>query len=359
MPLTTVDQGLLSTNAQYTGFKNRIINGGMVIDQRNNGASVALTGGVTQYTLDRWNAIRVNSGGAVSVQRSTNAPAGFVNSLQVTVGTSVATASTDYTNIGQRVEGFNVSDFGWGTSSAVPAVISFWVRSSQTGNFGLSIQNISSYSFVGSYTINSANTWEYKTVSIPAPTTSTFPTDNSASLYINWDLGVGSAFSGAAGSWTASNIFGLTGGVKLSATTGATWNITGVQLEKGSTATSFDYRPYGTELALCQRYCVKMGGNGGSAMVVGYGVAANSTVALIFYYPLVNFRSSPTLESFSSLSVDDTNGGSSVSNLVIDTPSTGPTFVRFNATSSGLTQFRPYYLRASSSTGNYILSAEL
>jgi hypothetical protein len=284
----------IANSANQGQFKNRIINGAMVIDQRNAGVSVNLTGGTTQYTLDRWNAIRVNASGVVGVQRSTIAPSGFVNSLQVTVGTGVATGASDYTSAGQRIEGFNFSDFGWGTANAQPATMSFWVRSSLTGTFGFSIQNPSSYSFIGSYTINSANTWEYKTISIPAPITSTFPTDNSTCIFINWDLGVGTTFSGTAGSWSASNVFGLTGGVKLSATTGATWNITGVQLEKGSTATSFDYRPYGTELALCQRY-----------FEIISGVFLVSLIYPSYYYKVTK-RAIPTT---SNLIIDAGSGG--------------------------------------------------
>jgi hypothetical protein len=274
-------------------MRNRIINGAMVIDQRNNGASVSLTGGTTQYTLDRWNAIRVNTG-AVSVQRSTTAPPNFINSLQVTVGTGVATGASDYTTIGQRLEGLNVADFGWGTVNAQPVTLSFWVRSSLTGNFGISIQNPSSYSFIGSYTINAANTWEYKTISIPAPTISTFPTDNSTSFFLNWDLGVGSAFSGVAGSWTASNIFGLTGGVKLSATTGATFNITGVQLEEGTAASPFENRLYGTELNLCQRYFQRVDTNGGNQRIV-FGVAYSSTEQYFLWSFQQKMRASPTV----------------------------------------------------------------
>jgi len=244
---------IAQSGANNVTMRNRIINGNMMIDQRNAGASVTLS--LTQaFPVDRFNASRVNTGGVITAQRSTTAPSNFVNSILISVTTGVATAATDYSTVGQKIEGFNVSDFGWGTSAAVAATLSFWVRSSITGTYGFSIQNASAYSFIGSYTVNVANTWEYKTISIPAPTTSTFPTDNSASLYMNWDLGVGSTYSGTAGSWTASNVFGLTGGVKLSATSGATFYITGVQLEKGSTATPFEQRLYGTELALCQRY---------------------------------------------------------------------------------------------------------
>ena len=236
-------------------FRNRIINGDMRIDQRNAGSSVnAIASGV--FPVDRFIVGRDTSAATVPTQRSTVAPSNFTNSLQVTVSTGASPASGDDNAIFSRIEGFNVADFGWGTSSATPITLSFWVRSSVTGTYGVTFANsAANRCFVSSYVVNSANTWEQKTITIAGDTSGTWLTDNGIGLRINWDLGVGSARSGSASSvWGSSFFVGLTGGVKLIQTTGATFYITGVQLEKGSTATSFDYRPYGTELALCQRY---------------------------------------------------------------------------------------------------------
>ena len=257
MPLTTVSPGLLDSNAQYNSFKNRIINGSMMIDQRNAGASVTPVDG--SYTLDRWIA-RQSSASKFSVQRNSGSvtpPIGFINYLGVVSLSAYSVTSGDFFEIGQRVEGFNAADLNWGTANASPVTLSFWVRSSLTGTFGGSIRNSNATrSYPYSYTISSANTWEYKTVTIVGDTTGTWLTDNGIGIQVAFGLGVGSSNSGTANTW-ASTFFGApTGATSVVGTNGATFYITGVQLEKGSTATSFDYRPYGTELALCQRYFI-------------------------------------------------------------------------------------------------------
>ena len=236
------------------GFKNRLINGNMVIDQRNAGASVSITGGSTTYTVDRW-AIFENGSMAFSAQRSTTAPTGFINSLLVTTTTGAAAGADDRSQLFQRIEGFNTADLNWGTANAKTVTLSFWVRSSLTGQFGGSLQNSNqdrSYPF--SFTISSANTFEYKTITVAGDTSGTWLTDNSTGIQVLFDLGMGSNLLGTAGAWASADYRGATGDTKLSGTTNATLYLTGVQLEVGSTATSFDYRPYGTELALCQRY---------------------------------------------------------------------------------------------------------
>ena len=237
----------------YLLFKNRIINGSMVVDQRNNGSSVTPSNGT--YTLDRWKAY-LNGGGAYSVQKSSTAPTGFINSLLVTVTTSKSSIlSGDYYILTHLIEGINVGDFAWGTASACSVTLSFWVRSSLTGTFSGSLENNAgnrAYPFV--YTINSANTWEQKSVTIAGDTTGTWETGNLAGLTLNLALGTGTTYSNTAGAWAGAEYYSATCATSVVGTNGATFYITGVQLEVGSSATSFDYRPYGTELMLCQRY---------------------------------------------------------------------------------------------------------
>lgn len=278
------------------GFKNRLINGGMVIDQRNAGASYTQVNGA--YNLDRWAGNSYN-GGAVaskfSVQRSTTAPTGFSNSMLVTSLSASATTSSDIYNIEQRIEGFNTSDLMFGTASAATITISFWVRSSLTGTFGGAIKNEArnrAYPFT--YTINAANTFEYKTITIAGDTTGTWVGGtNGTGIWLSFGLGVGSSFSGTAGAWGAGDLFSATGAQYLISTNGATWYVTGVQLEKGSTATSFDYRPYGTELALCQRYYYKIFPQDTSSfLAIGY-VNSSTTALLHGFYP-VTMRIAPT-----------------------------------------------------------------
>jgi hypothetical protein len=237
------------------GFKNRIINPGMVIDQRNAGASVTGTNTLV-FPVDRWASFE-DSDGVMTFQRSTNAPPGFSYSVIATTTTADSSLSASQRAVFvQRVEGFNIADFGWGTANAQTVTLSFWVRSSLTGTFGGALTNLSrSYGF--SYTISAANTWEYKTVTISGDTSGTWDTTNGLGVQITFGLGVGSNFVATAGAWSAGDLNSVSGAVSVIGTLNATWQVTGVQFEKGSTATSFDFRSYGTELALCQRYYEK------------------------------------------------------------------------------------------------------
>ena len=263
MALTQVDQGLLGTYAQYTGFKNRIINGGMVISQRNGTSTVTPADG--DYTLDRWQA-KAGASSKYSVAQSTTAPTGFINSLLVTSLSAYTVGSAEAFSIRQAIEGLNTYDLDWGTASAKTVTLSFWVRSSLTGTFGGSIFNVAAnYSYPFTYTISSANTWTQINVTITGPTSGTWATNNTAGVYVVFGLGVGSTLSGTAGSWASATYISATGATSVVGTNGATFYLTGVQLEKGSTATSFDYRPYGTELQLCLRYFENSNGGGGTA----------------------------------------------------------------------------------------------
>ena len=239
-----------------TGFKNRIINGAMVIDQRNAGASV--TPANNQYLVDRWQAA-ANVASKFSVQQSTTTATGFVNSMLATSLSAYTIGASELCALRQSIEGLNVADLGWGTANAQTVTVSFWVRSSLTGTFGGSIMNSAadrSYPFT--YTISTANTFEYKTVTIAGDTSGTWLKTNGIGLSILFGLGVGSTFSGTAGAWAGASYYGATGATSVVGTSGATFYVTGVQLEKGSTATSFDYRSYSTELGMCQRYYEKL-----------------------------------------------------------------------------------------------------
>jgi hypothetical protein len=254
MPLTTVQSGMMDSIAQYNSFKNRIINGAMVIDQRNAGASIATPNG---YTLDRWRVNQTTTGKLTAQQNqgSVTPPAGFSNYLGITSSSAFSVGSTDAYWIDQAIEGFNFADLAWGTASAATITLSFWVRSSLTGTFGGSLRNsATNRSYPFTYTISAANTWERETITIAGDTSGTWLTTNGVGVYVSFGLGVGSTYSGTAGAWAAGNYVSATGATSVVGTNGATFYITGVQLEKGSTATAFDYRPYGTELQLCQRY---------------------------------------------------------------------------------------------------------
>jgi hypothetical protein len=238
------------------GFKNRIINGAMVIDQRNAGASVTPTTSGS-YTLDRWQ-VSLSQASKFSVQQDAGAvtpPVGFSDYLGVTSLSAYTVGASERFLISQQIEGYNVADLGWGTANAKTITVSFWVRSSLTGTFGGAISNNDgTRSYPYSYTISSANTWEQKSITIAGDTTGTWLTTNGSGIILRFSLGTGSTLSGTAGAWAGSNFTSATGATSVVGTNGATFYITGVQLEVGSTATNFEVRDYGRELILCLRY---------------------------------------------------------------------------------------------------------
>jgi len=238
-------------------MKNRIINGAMVIDQRNAGASVTQGSG-TNFSVDRWATYCTNAS-KVSIQQNAGSitpPAGFNNYLGITSLAATSLAAGDEYFLRQVIEGYNIADLNWGTANAKTVTLSFQVYSSLTGTFGGSLSNSAQnrcYPF--SYTVSSANTWTSVSITVAGDTTGTWLTTNGQGLRIIFGLGVGSTYgSGTAGAWTGSTVDVPTGSVSVVGTNGATFYITGVQLEVGSSATGFEYRQYGQELALCQRY---------------------------------------------------------------------------------------------------------
>jgi hypothetical protein len=333
----------------FVGMKNRIINGAMMIDQRNAGDSFTPATGA--YTLDRWAAASTQTS-KFTVQQSTDVPSGFKNSLKVTSSSAYSVSGEDYFAVYQRVEGYNVSDLGFGAAGASSVTFSFWVKSSLTGSFGGSIQNGAQnrcYSFA--YTVSTANTWEYKTVTAVGDTTGTWNTGNTSGMIAWFGLGATGTRVGTAGAWGTQSGAGLqpSGAVSVVGTNGATFYITGVQLEKGSTATSFDYRPYGTELALCQRYYEKS-----YAQDVKPATATTSeTTRCVFpalyttYFDVqfkVSKRVSPTMVAYSPYSG---NSGRMAVNMntdvvvtwVVNGPSSSTAYAAYNSNVSAYMHF--------------------
>ena len=282
-------------SGQESGIgRNRIINGDMRIDQRNAGASLTNNTGV-QFPVDR---MLVYGNGVASKftmqqnQGSVTPPAGYTNYLGFTSSAATTVGSADIYEFLQSIEGYNVADLDYGKATAKTVTLSFWARSSLTGTFGGALQNSgSTRSYVFSYTISAVNTWEYKTVTIPGDTGGTWLTTNGIGLQVIWGLGVGSTYSSTAGSWASAAQYSVTGAVSVVGTNGATFYITGVQLEVGSTATPFERRLYGTELALCERYAQF---NRGSIIKMYTTTQGSSPVALA-----TAMRTSPTGTLFS------------------------------------------------------------
>jgi hypothetical protein len=307
--ITDSSGGVLAPSSSV--FRNRIINGDMRIDQRNAGASVTPANGGSDYiyTLDRWRVFSV-ANSKFSVQQnaaSVTPPVGFTNYLGVTSLAATTVGSGDNYLLSQVIEGLNCSDLAFGTASAAAVTLSFWVRSSLTGTFGGAIVNsANNRSYPFTYTINSANTWEKETITIAGDTSGTWLTTNGAGIRVFFSLGTGSTNSGTAGAWAGSAYYSATGATSVVGTNGATFYITGVQLEKGSTATSFDYLDYGRSLMQCQRYYMKFYLNAFSPLGIGF---TNTTTAggIMINLP-VTFRTKPTGITFAGSACNISTG---------------------------------------------------
>jgi hypothetical protein len=291
-------------------MKNRIINGSFVIDQRNAGA--ATTNTINGYTVDRW-AVNQSVTGKVIVQQnagSVTPPVGFANYLGITSQSAYTLLSGSYYMLNQPIEGFNTADLQWGTANAKTVTLSFWVYSSLTGTFGGSLQNSAqnrSYPFA--YTISSASTWEQKSITIAGDTSGTWiGATNGLGILLNIGLGVGTTYSGTAGSWAGTGYLSATGATSVVGTSGATFYITGVQLEVGSSATGYEYRQYGTELSLCQRYYQVYTSTGGGLGLFYRGTAsAGGSISIPILYPVV-MRATATITIGSGWTNSNTAG---------------------------------------------------
>lgn len=359
-----------SQNATFTnganlpntfGFKNRVINGNMAIAQRGVGPTTC-SQQVTTYALDRFGIYKDNSSATVTMTQSSTAPAGFSKSLLVTPTTGSAPTAAQELQLRQSIEGYNVADFGWGTADAVNATLSFWVRSSLTGTFAFAIQSYGSgTTYVTTYTINSANTWEYKTITIPKVTTGTWAADNNPAINLIWDLGGGSNYNTTANTWTSGNYYTVSGTTKLVGTTNATFYITGVQFEKGSAATSFDFRSYGTELALCQRYYWLCNGATYQYSIPGSGdIGGNSMFNITFPVPM---RATPATISYSGTApwfyYNSAGGVRQQTNLTsVNSFGAGTNAMRVIASGVGASGLFSWIDIGGSATGAFSISAE-
>jgi hypothetical protein len=296
--ITFPDGSLQVAAASPFGLRNRIINGDMRISQRNSTSSVTASD-ISQkvFTVDRWG-YRVLAANKMTIQQnagSVTPPVGFPNYLGITSSSAYTVGSGEFFTIAQVIEGYNISDLGWGTANAKTVTLSFWVRSSLTGTFGGALGNNDfSRSYPFSYTISAANTWEFKTLTIAGDTSGTWQGENGGGIDLRFSMGAGSTYSGTAGSWSSSAFLSATGATSVVGTNGATFYITGVQLEIGTSATPFERRMYGNELALCQRYFNRFGG-GSSDYSFGIGFRdAASTISLSAQMP-VSLRATPSV----------------------------------------------------------------
>jgi len=299
----TFNDASVQGTAGYTGFRNRIINGDMRIDQRNAGASVTPTStGVRNYITDRWG-IYISQASKLSAQQnagSVTPPSGYTNYLGMTSLSAYSPVSSDLILLQQPIEGYNISDLAWGTGLAKTVTISFWAYSNLPGNYsGAIVNNAASRSYPFLYTISAANTWQYFTVVIPGDTggAGAWLTTNGVGLYVNFNLGTGSTYQGTAGAWTSGSYWSAVGAVNTVATSGATLYITGFQFEVGGVATPFERRNFGVEFGMCQRYYFQIGGV--SAQPLPTGQASSGTQAYIPILFPVTLRTAPSGSNFS------------------------------------------------------------
>jgi hypothetical protein len=329
----TVD-GVAMPSAGPLSNRNKIINGDMRIDQRNAGASVTPASAI--YTLDRWVTL-ISQASKLSFQQnagSVTPPAGFTNYLGITSASAYSVLASDAFEISQAIEGYNFADLAFGSASAKAITLSFWVRSSLTGTFGGALSNSgSARSYPFNYAISSANTWEYKTVTIPGDTSGTWLTTNGVGGFLRFGLGVGSTYSGTAGSWASANYASATGATSVVGTNGATFDITGVQLEVGSVATPFEHRSFGDELARCQRYYYRMTSTAPYTQFAFCNVQSATVHKPFFHFP-VPLRVPPTAVENSNLGIITAFGlgVTGLSGLTLDTNLNGTESTTLSAT---------------------------
>jgi len=351
MPYGTVNADVIQSSVANTSLgagnssimKNRIINGAMMIDQRNAGGSVTATGAAF-YTLDRWYT-NFSQNSKYTIQQNAGAitpPIGFSNYLGATSLSAYSVSSGDYFFLEQSIEGFNFADLNFGTVNAKTVTLSFKVYSSLTGTFGGALVNSAqnrSYPFT--YSISAANTWTTVSVTIAGDTTGTWiGATNGTGCRLRISLGAGSSFSGTSGSWAAANYVSATGATSIVGTNAATFYITGVQLEVGSSATGYDYRQYQQELALCQRYFTMSFSQGTApaqnagttGAITAEGQAASSPAYA--YAPFkITMRASPTITTYNPSAANanwrNTTAGSDINVAVSNTGDSG-TFIGSN-----------------------------
>jgi hypothetical protein len=299
MPLTRIQPAAIA-NTRGVNFRNIIINGDMSIAQRGTSETgITATG---YFTCDRWNA-QVNSAGTWTQTQETDVPTaqGFSNSFKMACTVTNTLAAADYLKVRHKIEGQNLQYIKKGTSNAESLTLSFWVKSNKTGTYIVEFEDRDNNRHISqSYTINTANTWEKKTLTYAGDTTGAFDNDNSEALNIAWYLLAGSNFTSGtlATSWESiTNANRAVGQVNLADSTSNEWYITGVQLEAGEVASDFEFLPYDVNLHRCQRYYFNSEYNTSSTLGYGYHAAGNATRIYMSVHWKNTMRAAPTLSS--------------------------------------------------------------
>jgi hypothetical protein len=351
MPYATSTSAYTMQSVSPT-FKNRIINGGMEIAQRGAGPT-SLSSGNSVYASDRFFGFFNITGMAGTIQQSTDAPTGFTKSSAYAVTTGATASGLLFACICQRIEGTTLPDIAWGTASAKPVTLSFWVKSSLAGTYSIALRNGPSQdrSYVAEYSVSSAG-WEKKTITIPGDTSGTWSAGSSTyAIQLEWSLGAGASRKTTADSWQAGTYTASTNQVDFTSTTGRTFHLTGVQLEVGSVATNFELRPQQVELALCQRYFSRVSGPATTA--VASGVATSTSNGLVYTkYPQA-MRATPTIAA-STLNILPNQASG-----VLGAANYGDNSASFNISGGTRTAGNGVVIQAASTSSYLDFSAEL
>jgi hypothetical protein len=308
---TSLDEINDAYDAGALSNRNLIINGSMAISQRN--GPTLLSPAPSGYgSADRFATFK-SGAGTFSIQQSTDSPSGFINSIKATVTSASTPSGTNYYHIQHTIEGQNFASLAQGTSDAKTFTLSFYVKSSITGTFSGSFRDSTpSISYVFEYTVNSANTWERKTITVDGTSSGTFSTDNNAGAYLAFSLGQGTTFgSSTVGSWHSGNYHGSSSETKFIANAGATFQITGVQVEVGDTATPFEHKNARQELSDCQRYCWRLTkeNSSESLIAVGFVYSTSSVITHLSYPQVMRAIPSASVSSVSHFQVLASGGG--------------------------------------------------
>jgi hypothetical protein len=318
-------------------FRNRVINGDFLIDQRNSGASSTPTVDPTR-TIDRWKVNIIGSGRCLVGQNlgAFASPAGFTSYYGMKVTTTTSVGANDYFFFSQVVEGVNAIDWQWGTANAKTVTLSFWVQSSLTGTAGGFVRNAGSSasnysrSYPFTFTINNVLTWEYKTVTIPGDTGTPWYTTQTDGVEFGIELWNGSTYQASPGAWAAGNYTGPSGGtINYAGTLNSVMNITGVQIELGNVATQFERRLYNFELAACQRYYEPT-----IARLGGYNTTGNYLRSSVYFNtkkraaasPIFTVISTPETVNMGSLNIDNSNFDGSSARILAPVTATGDAY---------------------------------
>jgi len=346
--------------------RNLIINGAMNVAQRGTSFSNVTT---SQFCLDRFS-VDVGGGGAFNVTQDTSAPEGFEKSLKLEVNTADSSIAVgDAYRVTHAIEGQNIAQVDLGASTAKAMALSFYVKSSVTGTYGVGLANSAeTENFVAEYTISSANTWEKKTINIPVRTSGTWLTTNGVGIGVRFDLGSGTNYNGTAGQWqtTSSKVYRTSSCVNLIATGSATWFLTGVQLEVGQNPTSFEHIPFEKELLSCRRYYHKIDSSDSIYQRLGQGQAYSNDDAVLFFHHVPEMRGIPTLDhgTLSNLAVGLSGlTAKSMGSLTIDTNTDGANttcLIAGDVTDDGLSAGNVVQIFSNNNSNGYIaFKAEL